>query len=348
MPVSMPNTRWTARIHRIGTAAVVAGAVALVPLATPANGASRPLDAVGDNFMIAMEANTSVLWTADSHGNAGTDTGQGMAGDTNPAVTALNFGGTFDGTEVAWQDNAGTLRLQGSAGNVATGLGMRFETSPSITPTQVGGYEVAFQGGNGDLWTTGTVGTTDWHFGMNPLSSPSITTLASGALMIAFEANTNVLWTMTIGVPGGVDTGLAMMAGTNPAIVGQNGGGWVIAWQNPGGTLETFGQSGTNLTGLPMMVGTSPAIAAVAHDGFEIAYQTSGAALAVFGTAAAGTFGLGMRAGSSPSITGLKDGGYQVAFEANTTTLWTAGSDGNLSLALGMFTGSSPSITAIT
>lgn len=360
MRVSTFPTRWVARAYRIGLAGAMAGALAAVPLAAPAFASSsssaaasasasaagvRPLQApLGSNYSIVMQANTNVLWFANSTAAGGEDSGQTTAPGTSPAVTALATGGQ----EIAWQNPQGTLDVLGSAGNVATGLAVKAGTSPSITDFPTGGYEVAFQGANGHLWSYGTQITKDWGVPMDPKSSPAIGMMPGGYFQIAFNTASDILEEALYGYSFVFNTGQALAPGTSPSVCGVVGIESVIAFQDTAGTLAYFSASnGRNVTSLPMMAGSSPSISAMSTaNNWQIAYESNNGSVATYGTLGQGVLGLGMLGGTNPSITGLASGGYEIAFQANTATLWVTGSLGTSNFDLGMAPGSSPAITA--
>jgi hemolysin type calcium-binding protein len=156
---------------------------------------------------------------------------------------------------------------------------------------------------------------------------------------IAFQANTGDLWTWTIDNPGS-NTGMGMMAGTNPSVAPLSGFGsdHEIAFQANTGYLWTTGAFGQGRTIYGVAPGTSPSIA-----GSEIAFQAQGGDLWTVGLGGQGDTGLGMMAGTSPSIAGS-----EIAFVANTGDLWA---DQGIGSGLSgtdttTYAGTSPSVNA--
>ena len=163
---------------------------------------------------------------------------------------------------------------------------------------------------------------------------------------LAFQANTSSLW--TVGDVENKRWELGMMAGTSPAIVMLEGGGYEVAFQSNVGELWTVGSAGNANWHLGMMAGTSPSIAALAGGGYKVAFQANTGNLWTVGSSSEGDRHYGMMAGTSPSITGLAGGGYEVAFQANTGNLWTVGTQDGGDHHLGMMAGTSPSIAGLT
>jgi Ca2+-binding RTX toxin-like protein len=154
---------------------------------------------------------------------------------------------------------------------------------------------------------------------------------------IAFQADTGYLWTWTIDNPGS-NTGMGMMAGTNPSVAPLSGSGsnHEIVFQANTGYLWTTGAGGHGPTPYGMAAGTSPSIG-----GSEIAFQANTGDLWTVGTGGQGDTGLGMMAGTSPSIAGSL-----VAFVANTGVLWKASPSGNSGSGYTALAGTSPSVNA--
>src|SRR5262245_51400034 len=222
-------------LRRAGAAVVMAGAMIASPLAAPASAGTQVLP-IGNSFSVVAQVSGGTLLTADSKGNAGTDTGFVIAAGTTPAIAGLVTGGT----EIAWQSTAGTLNVAGPGGIVATGLPMRAGTSPSITGLPTGGFQVAFHGSNGNLWVYGTRGTKDWGTRMAPNTSPSITTTLGGPYAIAIHSIVGKLYLVQEGFQFGFALGMPIMPGTSPAIAGPPTIGVIIAFQDPDGTLVYF------------------------------------------------------------------------------------------------------------
>jgi hypothetical protein len=226
-------------------------------------------------YQVAFQANTGVLYTMGADGT--TDWNLPMNTHSSPSIV-----GQGNGYEVAYESTTtelseASLSVSG-ASHGGLGLGMQPGTSPSITALWGGGIEIAFQANTGTLWTVGTNSpATNTGQGMNQASSPSITGLPlnNTGYEIAFEANTNVL--TTIGTFGGVNTGLAMMPGTSPAIIG------TLVFPFPG------------------------AINPIIQEGYEIAFQGNTGTLwatstSIFFGTQSGNTGLAMNGQSSPGI----------------------------------------------
>lgn len=178
---------------------------------------------------------------------------------------------------------------------------------------------------------------------------------APGIPPIAFHAAGGGLWTLD-----GGDTGIALAAGTSPAVAKVlNGNATQLAYQDAAGTLQYRGLD-ENQDGQPMAAGTSPAITELQPPStpegqylgsrYEVAFQNRSGNLQTAGYLRSREFALGMAAGTSPAITSLENGNdglphWQVAFQANTGTLFTVGDiTGPQDLGYGMAPGTSPSI----
>lgn len=289
---------------------------------------------------IAFHANTNTLWRyRDSVG--GSDQMINVRAGTSPSTAALATGGT----ETAYQDTLGFLRLTGTAGNVNTGQGMLLNTSPSITALPNGGYVVAFQANLGLLYTyASSGGTSATTQAMKVGTSPSIAAVPAGGWFAAFQSVGGFL---TIFAGGGASPnyapGLGMAAGTSPSIAPSGTNSFKAAFQANSNILWTFAPGTPVNTAQGMKPGTSPSIAAVSS-GHEMAFQALGTTnLVVFGSAANINTGLGMASGTSPSITALGNG-YHVAFQANNTDLYLYATEGPVGdTGLGMKAGTSPS-----
>jgi hypothetical protein len=103
-------------------------------------------------YEVAFQANTGVLWTAQSGASGGTNLSQGMMAGTSPSITVQS-----GGYEIAFQANTGSLITFGTTTDKNWKLGMMAGTSPAITSFPSGGnqYEVAFQANTGQVWTVG-------------------------------------------------------------------------------------------------------------------------------------------------------------------------------------------------
>ncbi|MER5638878.1 hypothetical protein ABT095_18180 [Kitasatospora sp. NPDC002227] len=231
-----------------------------------AAGTSPSLTATGpDTYTVAFQANNSVLWTY-SPATGGRSTGFGMAAGSSPAVTF-----TSAGVAIAYADQNGNLDVidpvSGWGGLGTPHAPVAPGTSPAITyvPGQKGAYEIAYQAPDH------SVRTADWgHAQTFPTTitaaygtSPAITTLPSGEIDIA--ANGVEGWTWVLD-PGGSAfiNGSGYQPGTSPAVAPAAGGGWVVAWTDPGNTLVTsLDGVGPNRTGLIPYPGASPALAQI-------------------------------------------------------------------------------------
>jgi hypothetical protein len=183
--------------------------------------------------------------------------------------------------------------------------------------------------------------------------APSAAAATGPSYAIAFEAVSNQhLWYYDSST-GNHDTGFAMAYGssgtvqTSPAIVFDNSGSYVIAFQANtahgagAGHLYIYTPTGNDHldTGLIMNPGTSPSISQTdvvafqANTGYLWYYTIEGQAH---------NTGLAMAPGTSPSIS---PDGAEIVFQANTGYLWTytvGGSAHNTGLA--MTSGTSPSL----
>lgn len=165
-------------------------------------------------FEAAFQGNgNNDLYIYNSRTGSATNTTQGMASGTSPAIVD-----TTDGYAVAFQANNGNLYTYdvttGTTTN--TGQGMASGTSPSIAASPTGGYEVAFQANNNYLYiydnSLGTVATT---LGLASGTSPAITYVSSG-YEEAFQANGGNLYVNGSNSSG--STGQGMASGTSPSI----------------------------------------------------------------------------------------------------------------------------------
>jgi hypothetical protein len=158
-----------------------------------------------------------------------TDTGQGMAGNTSPAIDSSKLG-----WEAAFQGSDGSLYTYNGNGTLTkTTETIDAYSSPSVaclTTPSPGGCEIAFQGTNNDLNVYDTNGTNNAvSLGMQAGTSPAIAPLPGGTYAVAVQANTNILWTYNYGLRN--NQGLGMQPGTSPAITELAGGNLQIAFQ---------------------------------------------------------------------------------------------------------------------
>ena len=254
-------------------------------------------------------------------------------------------------SEVAFQANTNFLYTYTPAGNksVNSHLGMRADSSPSIA-----GGVIAFVANTRILWVYQPVSNARIDSGLRVYAgSPAIAT-SGDKFAVAFEGGGHNLWIYYY-VPGKgwahYNTGLHMMPGTSPALVGSPGGGWEVAYQGLDRRLYAYGYKAGHpgsviRTGKFMDPASSPAITVLSGGRFQVAYQYYTHRLAVY-TTKAGNFltGLGMDPGTSPSIAA----GTEVAFQDDTNHLWLYHPAGNTNrdTHLGMTPGTSPAITAI-
>jgi surface antigen len=299
-------------------------------------------------YRSAFNANsgTGTLFTFDYTGSITTNTTQGMASGTNPAVAALSSGGY----EEAFQGTNGHLWVYYSAGNGGdTGQGMASGTSPAIAANSSGGYRVAFQANNGRLYYyDSSTGAADTGQGMASGTSPAIASISTGGYEMAFQANTGYLYVNNPGGGGG-NTYQGVVSGTSPAIAANSSGGYRVAFEanSSGYKLFTYDSStGAANTTQGMAGGTSPAIAALSTGGYESAFQAgSGHLFVYYGAGNGGDTGQGMASGTSPAIAAASSGGYQAAFQANTGNLYVYDStNGTIDTTQGMISGTSPAI----
>ena len=287
----------------------------------------------GGGFTAAFHANTGSLYTYASDGTV-TNTSQGIAVGTSPAIAALSTGGY----EEAFQSNTGSLYVWGADGNANTTQGIAAGTSPAITGLPGGGYVVAFQANDGRLFIDSSAsGVIDTTQGMAAGTNPAITALPGGGYEVAFQANTGNLYAYASN--GTVtNTAQGMAAGTSPAIAAPSTGGYEVAFQANNGRLYLDSSaSGVIDTTQGMAAGSSPAIAASSSGDYLVAFQANTTNLYTY--ASNGTVtntAQGMAAGSSPTTTALSSGGYEEAFHANTGSLYLWGTAGNINTTQGM------------
>jgi hypothetical protein len=308
----------------------------------------NPNGSSGNGYRSAFNANSGAgtLFTFDYTGSITTNTTQGMASGTSPAVAALSSGGY----EEAFQGTNGHLWVYYSAGNGGdTGQGMASGTSPAIAANSSGGFRVAFQANNGRLYYyDSSTGAADTGQGMASGTNPAIAAISTGGYEMAFQANTGYLYVNNPGGGGG-NTYQGVVPGTSPAIAANSSGGYRVAFEanSSGYKLFTYDSSaGAANTTQGMAGGTSPAIAALSTGGYESAFQAgSGHLFVYYGPGNGGDTGQGMASGTSPAIAAASSGGYQAAFQANTGNLYVYDStNGTTNTAQGMTSGTSPAI----
>jgi glucosylceramidase len=291
------------------------------------------------------------LWTVAANG-VGSDRGTAIAG--SPSLATLQGGGSA----VAFQETQdGTLYVLSGGTVTATGQQMAPGSNPSIAGQAGGGWAVAFQAfGNssGLAVVTSTNVASPTLTSIPMIQSPSIASTATG-WVVAFEAANDDLQILTQGDAAPVDTGLAMMAPSSPAIVALPTGAYQVAYQTPEGGVAVYGSvpgtSNPNLVpGSSLMSGTNPNITFNGSSGnYWVAYvdnagklwvtDSSGAATnpgSVVTTAADASPCIGP-AGSSASGTE-----YQVAFQTTSGTLSTVTAAGVSSLGFPIALGTSP------
>lgn len=180
---------------------------------------------VGGGWMAAFQANTGILWTYSSAG-AAVNTHLPMMAGTSPCVAGLTDGswGTWGIAFQAITGNLYVLFQSAAVGVLETILGMAAGTSPSITGLLVGGWVAAVQANTGYLYTfastelSANLGYVNSNLKMAAGTSPSITGgLAGEGWTIACQGSTGDLCTYS-SAGASVNTGLAMMAGTSPAV----------------------------------------------------------------------------------------------------------------------------------
>lgn len=255
-----------------------------------------------------------------------------------------------DPSSAGWQERCG---LRDEVGNFRPAwYAFQQQTGASAWPSATG----AFQANTESLFTY-----TRANWGVNTLwgmtGNPSIGQ-HNGSYKIAFRANTGNLWTMT--PPKSIDTGLAVAAGTSPAISSLYGGS--VAFRANTGNLWIYKEGGTVAnTGYGMAPGTSPSITAVERNNQEvtrypIAFQGNTNTLWIHepgGTFVGWNSLLKMAPGTSPSIAALdRDGNrkeFVVAYQAADTTLSFMEPEYGVvaSTGFGMAPGTSPSVTAL-
>jgi hypothetical protein len=209
--------------------------------------------------------------------------------------------------------------------SVSLGLGAAPAFAAGGISTAYGVVYASFQGGNGYLYSydSATNGFTGIKLGQSLTSSPAETGLPDGDAEIAFQANTGVLWYTPPQSGAGVDTGDAVVSGSNPVIAGLTGNGFEIAFSNPNGTIGLLGAGSGGVqssTGLGASGASSPSITASANNGWQMAWNGLNGDLWLFtssdvGVDAGTDTGLPMEPGSDPSIAALSTGGDIIAFE---------------------------------
>ena len=192
-------------------------------------------------------------------------------------------------------------------------------------------------------------------------TSPSIAVKYNGHYVIAYhgaDGNLHVWDRLT----GAISTGIAMTAGTSPAITALNHefgtSSWVVAINRGGGELAFYYETGAvTHTGYGELPGTSPGAASVAigTGRFEAPFQANTGILWLYmpGGVVAST-GYGMAAGSGPSVIGFSEGSptapppqypYEIAFQTNASQMWNYEPEGLLTnTPYGMAANTSPSI----
>ncbi len=216
-------------------------------------------------------------------------------------------------------------------------------------------YEVVYQSGNTELTQVGAENGNDFNpqvrLGTSPASTfnqgNNLGDEPSGNEVAYVDDATGDL--TTFGPDGLTNTGQPVQPGTSPSISGFGDGGYVVAFEGPGGEVATLIDDTDETDWGVAAPGTSPSVTAFGFDTFEVAFQTTSGSLETTGTFDKhGPWALGMMAGTSPAITATANGtSYKVAFEANTSNLWTVGfgARGGTNMNLGMMRGTSPAIT---
>jgi hypothetical protein len=263
-----------------------------------APGTSPALTPFNGSFQAAWQGANGDVWITSPQGPI--DLGVAMAPHTSPALTEMNPNTSFPngGYAVAVNGSNGNMWEITPNGATDSGISIAASTSPAIAELGSGqlnnagragkvDYEAAWHGGNGDLFTLQLRGFVDEGLAMAPGSSPSLTrwspsvsNLALGGYDVAFPGSNGNLWifgSWTFGSPPPVDTGLPMLAGTNPSIAGtilavagaKPAPDYYIAYASPTGEvfLETkdAGPGMAADTGTSVATGTSPSITALAE-----------------------------------------------------------------------------------
>jgi hypothetical protein len=207
--------------------------------------------------------------------------GRVLAG-TSPSITSTESDGVF---EEAFVDAAsGKLWVQqfeigvGSSGGRLAGGGVSLApgTSPAIAaglgPGLSSAWEIAFHGSDDHLQTVDAFGNhVTYPYLLKPGSGVAITSLpATGGYEVVFQAASDGLvykkatgngWLVPDGPISLVGGGIAMAAGTRPAIALGNAG-YGIAVHGAGDTVVLVGSdNASHDTGQAIAAGTSPAIA---------------------------------------------------------------------------------------
>ncbi len=177
-------------------------------------------------FWIAYQSDAGQLWVVDPSG-AAHSTGRYMRAGSSPDLSSYAFSDTM---YVAFQAYTGELWIVDVNGyGESTGLRMMAGTSPAMDANSFGmfglrGFEVSFQMDTGELWSGWASANriiigfpTGRH--MRAGTSPAQAVTADGGYAVAFQADTGDLWIVD---PhgAGASTGLGMMAGTSPCVVG--------------------------------------------------------------------------------------------------------------------------------
>jgi hypothetical protein len=281
-----------------------------------APGTSPSLLTFPDGNWIAMVVDTG--GELQSTGSWGTSSPLGpstaVAPGTSPSLAAVPVpdgprGAGPDDFDYAWQGTNHDLWLYTGDLPFDSGNAMAPGTSPSMYsfPNVTGGYIAAFQASDGDLgWSNnannnGKFGT---NLAMAPGTSPSVVDPVSGddTPTIAVQGSNGDLWTYgseTRGSGSGYDTGLPMMAGTNPSMM-------VTPYDEPAEPFKglTYYIAYASNTGVVSLYGLNPSGGASTD-----IYQSTGQSLAP---------------GTSPSIVSSLNwvDGEQVVFDGETGANW--------------------------
>jgi hypothetical protein len=246
-----------------------------------------------DGYMHTAWSGSTSVWS----GGTGIDTTAVRAPGPSPRAAAITLRDArtshlVTGIEIAYQGTNNHLWLsarydQDTGGVMAPG------TSPSLAAEEGGptihGYYVAFQGGNGDLWSYDELPEVftvprlfDFLAPMAPGTSPSARD-NHGATTVAFQGSNGHLWTQgnevrypyTNRYADADDTGLPMLAGSNPSLMvtpvdlpGKPLGGstYCVGYVNGAGTVSIFASNPSSATdtnwdsGLAAAPGSSPAV----------------------------------------------------------------------------------------
>lgn len=316
---------------------------------TEPNGAPNNYIHVGTHTSVtAFQANNNNLYIYDATKGTTTNTQQGMASGTSPAIAD-----TADGYVVAFHAANGDLFTYDVTTGTATDTqqGMASGTSPSIAATPTSGYRIAFQAntsGNYMYFYDYASGAIAGNQGLASGTSPSIT-YVSGGYEEAFQGNGNddlYVYGSTTG-----NTGYVMQTGTSPSISAPvNGSSFELAYEATNNIMYVYGGGQSYSTGLSMSQGTSPSMMALAYSGYEEDYQGSNADLWYDSSNGYGDTSQGIASSTSPSISAHADGSnnFEAAFQANNNYLytWSSASGSATNTLQGMASGTSPAISA--